>query len=74
LICLPVAFAVGALAAVLARWYPVWAYGLRYAGTFLLIALVATATRYAIDRHVERTPYDGNDRSSVLPPHMRRRL
>jgi hypothetical protein len=50
-----VAFVVGALVAVLGHWYPDWAFGLTYAAVLLVTMLVATATRYLIEAHVERT-------------------
>jgi hypothetical protein len=54
-------------------WHSVWAYWLRAVGMFFVMATAAVAVRYAIERHLDRTSYDGNDRSRNRRNLQRRR-
>jgi predicted anti-sigma-YlaC factor YlaD len=68
-----VPFGVGMLISAAFHLHPVWAPGLRPAVTVFVVAVGAVAVRYAVDSRLERTAYDGNDRSRMLPISMRLR-
>ena len=55
-------FALGALLSLAIGFDPWWR--LPSMGTAFGIAI---PTRHLMDRHLARTPYDGNDRSRVIP-------
>jgi hypothetical protein len=55
-------FGLGALVAVIFGLSPWW-----YLASLCAMPGLSLPVRYLIERHIARTPYDGNDRSRIFP-------